>query len=335
MDSAAGGSSPPIMGRMPVTVPYHESSKAFRVELARILPRDELKALHRVSGFRHSLVVVRQLLVLAAAFFVILRFGDRWYAWIPASALIGFVVFAFSVLLHEVVHRTVFSEHQSRWNRILAVLYAIPSGLSASQFTRWHLDHHEWLGTVEHDPKRNRLSPKRVARWYKALYLTPALFRIYFRAAGLEAQGYDLALRRAIRRERFAAIGFHLAVFAALWATMGLALALKLHAIPVFVVFPVAFTINRLGQHYDVDPTDPAKWGTLMKPSRFWDWIFLWSSYHIEHHYFPRVPFYRLPRLRRLLDEFFQARGFRVRTYGGLLYDWFVKNAVPHTDWAA
>ena len=110
---------------------------------------------------------------------------------------------------------------------------------------------------------------------------------------------------------------------------------MKLHAIPVFAVFPVAFTINRLGQHYDVDPTDPAKWGTLMKPSLFWDWIFLWSNYHLEHHYFPRVPFYRLPRLRRLLEGFFHARGFRVRTYGGLLYDWFAKNAVPHTDWAA
>src|SRR5207245_1782295 len=32
-ESAAGGSAAPIMRRMPVTVPYHESSKAFRVEL--------------------------------------------------------------------------------------------------------------------------------------------------------------------------------------------------------------------------------------------------------------------------------------------------------------
>jgi fatty acid desaturase len=231
------------------------------------------------------------------------------------------------------VHRTVFRARASRWNRLLGLAYAVPSGLSASQFTRWHLDHHDWLGTYERDPKRHHLTPKVVRRWYKALYLTPALFPIYFRAARTEAATYEPDLARAIRAERRFAILFHLALLGTLWATLGPALALKLHAIPVFCVFPVAFTVNRLGQHYDVTPEDPAKWGTLMRPSLFWDWIFLWSNYHLEHHYFPRVPFYRLPALRRLLDGYFRERGFRERTYSGLLFDWFVRNRTPHTDW--
>mgnify|MGYP003693698379 CR=1 FL=1 len=66
---------------------------------------------------------------------------------------------------------------------LLGWLYAIPSGISASQFTRWHLDHHAELGSDEDDPKRHHLSPKVNARWYKLLYCTPALFPIYFRAA--------------------------------------------------------------------------------------------------------------------------------------------------------
>ena len=32
----------------------------------------------------------------------------------------------------------------------------------------------------------------------------------------------------------------------------------RVYAVPVFLVFPVAFVLNRLGQHYDIDPTDPA-----------------------------------------------------------------------------
>ena len=59
-------------------------------------------------------------------------------------------------------------------------------------------------------------------------------------------------------------------------------------------MFPVAFTLNRLGQHYDIDPADPAKWSTLVKRSWFWDYAFLFSNYHLEHHYFPGVPFYNL-----------------------------------------
>ena len=54
--------------------------------------------------------------------------------------------------------------------RLLGWLYAVPSGISASQFTRWHLDHHAELGSDEDDPKRHHLSPKINARWFKLLY---------------------------------------------------------------------------------------------------------------------------------------------------------------------
>ena len=74
-----------------------------------------------------------------------------------------------------------------RW---LGLLYAAPSAISASQFKRWHLDHHDELGSATEDPKRAHLSPKRNARWLKFLYLTPALFAIYMRAAKTAAKRY-------------------------------------------------------------------------------------------------------------------------------------------------
>jgi fatty acid desaturase len=317
-----------------MATPWDEAAKAFRADLAQAVSADTLRALHRIRPWRHALVVLRQLALLALAAWVILRFGDLWYAWVPASVVIGFVVFDFTVLVHEVVHEVVVGSRRSRWHDWLGVLYALPSGLSFAQFRRWHLDHHENLGTEDRDPKRHSLTPKIVTRAYKALYFTPALFPIYFRAARREARGYEPALKRRIRIERLAATVLHLAVPAVLWWQFGFAAALKLHLIPVFVVFPVAFTINRLGQHYDVDPTDPAHWGTLIRPSPLlWDRVFLWSNYHLEHHYFPRVPFYNLPALNRHLRPFFEQRGIRPRTYGGLLWDWLVRNRVPHTDW--
>jgi fatty acid desaturase len=105
--------------------------------------------------------------------------------------------------------------------------------------------------------------------------------------------------------------------------------------IPVFFVFPVAFVINRLGQHYDIDPDDPAKWSTLVKPSWFWDHAFLRSNYHLEHHYYPRVPLYNLKTLHRLLRPFYAENRMVARSYGGLLWDYLVLNRTPHTDWAA
>ena len=108
---------------------------------------------------------------------------DRWYLWLPFAFVSGFAIFDFTVLLHEVVHRAVLSGKSEGAYRFIGILYAVPSGISSTQFTRWHLDHHSALGSDLEDPKRHYLSPKINERWFKLLYFTPALFPIYFRAA--------------------------------------------------------------------------------------------------------------------------------------------------------
>jgi len=311
---------------------YSRHAAALRAELGRTLSRDQLRELHARQAWRHLAVAARQFLLLGLATWGLVRFETPWI-WVPLAALQGFTVFNFTVLLHEVVHHAVFERRRAGFERALGHLYAVPSGVSATQFTRWHLDHHTELGSTEDDPKRHHLSPRRNARWYKLLYATPALFPIYFRAARRESATYPEATQRQIRRERLVATAVHLAALASLWWGFGGAAALRAYVIPVFFVFPVAFTLNRLGQHYDIDPSDPAKWGTLMRGHWFWDHVFLNSNYHLEHHYFPGVPFYRLPALQRALADFYRQRGMRWRTYGGLLYGWFVLNKAPHTDW--
>jgi fatty acid desaturase len=313
---------------------YSQRASALRTELARALSRDALRALHAKSAPRHLVIAARQFAILALSTWGLIAVA-RPIVWIPLALVQGFTVFNFTVLLHEVVHHTIFASHRPTAERILGWLYAVPSGISASQFTRWHLDHHAELGSTEDDPKRHHLSPKINARWYKLLYCSPALFPIYFRAARRESRIYPAALQRAIATERRVSIVAHLTALAVIWTAFGGGAALRAYVIPVFFVFPIAFMLNRLGQHYDIDPADPAKWGTLMRGSWFWDFAFLNSNYHLEHHYFPGVPFYRLPGLQRMLAPFYERHGMRWRTYSGLLYDWFVNNRAPHTDWDA
>lgn len=312
---------------------YMRASIDLRANLARALPRETLRDLQRRRPWRHFLVLARMIVVLAASVAGSAIF-DRWYAWLPCAIVSGFTVFGFTVLLHEVVHNAVF-ESSPAANRALGWLYAFPSGLSKTQFTRWHLDHHAQLGDSVADPKRHHLSPKRNARWLKALYPTPALFFIYFRAAAREASTYPPEIRARIRRERLVTVVGQLSIFAALIVFAGGPIAFKVYAVPYFLVFPVAFVLNRLGQHYDIDPSDAAKWSTLMAPSRWWDFVFLWSNYHLEHHYFPSVPFYNLRRLHVLLGPFYAERGMVPTTYRRLLWQWFVLNRAPHTRWTA
>jgi fatty acid desaturase len=300
--------------------------------LSAAVPHGILRELHRKSPGRHFAVTVRQLVLFAAAFALGWQVETLWVR-IPCAVVLGFIVFDGTVLLHEVVHKAVFDGDRPRAYRLLGLLYALPSGISPTQFTRWHLDHHNELGSPTDDPKRAHLSPKRNARWLKLLYATPALFPIYFRAARKETATYPADVQGTIRRERLAAVALHLVVGASIWVFGGFARFVWLYAVPVFVVFPPAFTLNRLGQHYDIVPGEPAKWSTRMVTSRFWEIVYLWSNYHLEHHYFPAVPFYRLGDLNAALTPFFTAEGVRPHTYRELLWNWFVRNRPPHADW--
>jgi beta-carotene hydroxylase len=311
---------------------YSQHTVSLRAELGRSVPRDVLRALHQRSARRHLLVAARQFLVLFLATWALIRFSHP-LVWAPVALVQGFTIFDFTILLHEVVHGLVFARRRSVAERALALAYAIPSGISASQFTRWHLDHHRELGSSESDPKRHHLSPRVNRRWLKLLYCTPALFPIYFRAARRETATYPPELQRRIRIERRVSIGVHLLALGLVWWLAGWAAALRAYVVPVFFVFPVAFTLNRLGQHYDINPEDPAGWTTLVRGHPFWDFAFLNSNYHLEHHYFPGVPFYHLPALQVALVPFYDRRGLRWRTYGQLVWGWLVENRAPHTDW--
>lgn len=311
---------------------YAEHARELRRQLGAELPLEELRALHRRSSWKHALVAAGLIAALALGLAGAILL-EPWWLWIPSALLAGFAIFNFTVLLHEVVHHTVFEQQNARKNRALALLYAVPSGISASQFTRWHLDHHAGLGSYEDDPKRHWLSPKRNARWLKLLYFTPALFFIYFRAARQETSSYPDDLQRRIATERRLTILFHLGILAILWLGAGFDVALRAYIVPVFVVFPIAFALNRLGQHYDIDPSDPAKWSTFVRGSWFWNAVYLCSNFHLEHHYFPSVPLYNLPKLQRLLLPFYAKRGMVSRGYGQLFWRYVVLNRQPHTNW--
>src|SRR5664279_3232268 len=166
------------------------------------------------SGYYHGAIgdlrqrltaAARQLALFAGALALGWHFESLWVR-VPCALVLGFVVFDGTVLLHEVVHKAVFDGDRPRAYRLLGLVYALPSGISPAQFTRWHLDHHAELGSTTDDPKRAHLSPKRNARWLKLLYATPALFPIYFHAARKETATYPETLQRRIRGERLAAI---------------------------------------------------------------------------------------------------------------------------------
>ena len=193
----------------------------------------------------------------------------------------------------------------------------MPSGISATQFTRWHLDHHAELGSDEDDPKRHHLSPKINARWYKLLYCTPALFPIYFRAARREAATYPGRRRGghqagalAVDRRAPRGAGRDLRGGAARRRSC----ARILSRCSSCSRSPSPSTGS--GSTTTSIPPIPAKWTTLVRGHWFWNFAFLNSNFHLEHHYFPGVPFYHLPALQRRSMPFYDAAASRGTATG-------------------
>ncbi len=306
--------------------------------LVLALPQKAVASLHLRELGRHAVVVFR---VVGLGVLCMLALAQaRWpWLWPIAGLWQGSTILAFSILLHEVVHDTVLPPHVRRrapWlPGLLRWAYALPAALSPSQFERWHLDHHAHLGSATQDPKRAYLSPRRNARWLKALYFTPALFFLYSRAASRAVATYPAPIARRIRLERGVAIGIHLALLTALVAWGGWWLALRVQLGPLLLAFPLWFALNRVGQHYDINPADPAHWTTQLRRNHLLEFIMLWSNYHHEHHAFPGVPFYNLTKLHRLMRDCQVSRQNHDRGYRYLLWNWLIRNRAPHTRWTS
>ena len=149
--------------------------EAFKKDLRDAVPHDELKALHRRSGARHLAYAARQFAIIAACSWALWQLSNP-LLWVPLADPAGL-----HVLQHDDAAarggppRGLRQAAAARRARCSGCSTRSTSGISASQFTRWHLDHHDNLGSWEDDPKRRWLSPKRNARWFKLLYCTPAL----------------------------------------------------------------------------------------------------------------------------------------------------------------
>lgn len=311
---------------------YAQHARNVQAELDAHLSRDVKRELHHKQAWRHGLLALRQFTLFAACAVGTIATSHSWF-WIPFAVLQGLTIFNFTVLLHEVLHHGIFNQSRPRFERFLAQLYAIFCGISPTQFTRWHLDHHAELGSMD-DPKRHHLSPKRNKRWLKLLYATPCLFIIYFRAAAKETSTYEPGVQQRIRRERLLAMSAHLTVATLIVLNSDIELLLQLQLIPVFFIFPIAFALNRLGQHYAIDPSDPAQWSTYLRSHPIWNWVFIYSNLHMEHHYYPGVPCYNLPKLQAHLSHFYAKKNMQPMTYGRLIRGWIWDNRAPHSYWA-
>ncbi len=226
------------------------------------------------------------------------------------SAFLGSQLHALTVLQHDCGHRSAFrSASANLWfGRLLAVFVYMPF----TTFTELHRRHHGFLGEADGDPDE----------WFYEggkswLYLRECLFMPRF---------IVLSLTRLpagdVRRRVWAELGAHTAVHAAVVAGLLLLGQTQLlvwgWALPLLWLACVFNPISRGFEHQpmaELPAGDPARrdlrHNTVTVSSRLVGVLWANIGFHVEHHMYPRVPFYRLPALHALFD----GKAYRVALY--------------------
>lgn len=282
----------------------------------------ELKELSVLQPWRTVAALAMDWLVIAAAIAVSVYFGGIWL-YLAAVALIAGRMHAFGVLMHEAAHfRFLKNRRAAEW--IMDVFAAWPIMATVDGYRQNHLAHHQHTNT-EKDPD-----------WIAKLGTATFTFPQKVRFMVLNLLGYLVAVSsiRDIRHLRaritknlkptlgykLARVGFYLAVLAVV-GMLGIWKGFVLYwVVPFLTLFFLFVYVRSVAEHFGSMNYDDELGSTRTVFPYFWErWFFAPHNihYHLEHHLFPGVPFYNLPKLHALLmrDPAYRARAHMTRGY--------------------
>jgi fatty acid desaturase len=229
---------------------------------------------------------------------------------LPGILASGVIVHALGVLMHDSAHDTL-SRHR-RVNRWLGVACTLPVFLSRSAYRAYHLPHHRHqrdgcdIDEFENITRRPALLKVVLVFWtlvggyYYLLHIPVHAWRL--------GDGED---RRHILEEYLLAA----ALYAALFLLVPLPILVQVWLLPFVVTLKMA-ELRGWSEHLFTPGDRPERAARTITSNRVVSALILNLNYHLDHHLFPGVPWYHLPRVHALLEDELRRSGAPVsRSY--------------------
>ena len=219
----------------------------------------------------------------------------------PTVALNALAFYMLFTVMHDSVHRTA---HRSRLvNATLGGLSAFTLTVTLPLFRAVHYEHHSHTNDPERDPD---LGVSRRPRWLLLFWCLGLIveYRIQFYGRRLWRNKADLA--GAIAMEVLLVVTL---LASLVTGTFSLVATLWFAPALLAIVF-LALTFDFL-PHYPYDSR--ARFlDTRIYPSRFLNALLLGQNYHLIHHLWTTIPWYRYQRVFRAIRPELEARGSRI-----------------------
>jgi fatty acid desaturase len=275
-------------------------------ELMRVRPINTLVALLFVGMW-----VASGVLILAV---------PGWPAHLAGYLVIAFAIHGMANLLHEAIHGNLFR------NRTLDYWMGLLSGAASLQgvtaYKAMHLPHH-WYNRTERDPGElmNLSKNGKLLSLVFYLWIFVGMFFVILTMPFASMPWAQPRERRLIAVE-YCGI---LAVIAGL-VLLGLRFSflgavVELWGIPLLLAGFIG-NVRGWAEHMLTLPGHVLTQSRTVTSNRLVSFLFLNANYHLEHHLFPGMPWYNLPKLHALLQEDYRAVGtFTYKSYVRFMCD--------------
>ena len=278
--------------------------------------RDAIRKLHRLED-RHNTRILIFFALWGAAVYAALTlkaFGAQALSCLAiVCALVGF-----SVLLHEASHRLLFK--RPTLNYWLGLLCGLPVLLSVSGFRTNHLAHHERrssMGDADDVGANFRDSTGSTLFYYLSILIRAYGFLAYLPLIGLTQGNWKM---RAKALSEYALMAACCAVAFRLFPTDAV---LKLWIIPLLISAHLT-EFRAVAEHGLTTRGNTFTATRTVVSNRAVSFVMCNINYHLEHHLFPAVPWYNLPKVNRLLQDEYRRVGCSVYpSYTEFFIDFF------------
>ncbi|MEA5581224.1 fatty acid desaturase [Nodularia harveyana UHCC-0300] len=209
--------------------------------------------------------------------------------------LVTLAMNAMFLLIHEGVHGILFPQ---KWlNYLAATVMGIAGFISFSAYRVTHLRHHEHLGDENDPDDYHNYTDNHKLIWllhYNRLLWATILYLIFVPS---------LAWRYGNNQERIKIVSeylFLILTYIIIWQFVPLQLFFITWVVP-FILTNFAINIRGLTQHGITDATDPFLASRSIETHPIIQFLLVHENFHLEHHLFPSVPSYNLPKLHKLV----------------------------------
>ncbi len=269
----------------------------------------DLKPLFKTHAWRHALDMLFDWTIIGLTIYACIQYFHP-LLYLLAVVIIGARMHALAILMHDATHFRFLKNR--KWNDLLSNwLIMFPIFTSIETYRDNHLRHHRHLNT-DHDPdwiaklgKREFSFPQSKREFiltvlsYFALYqgIKDAIW--FLKRFGRPQKGGGPKIKQPKGR-----LIFYVLLFTGLTLVGGWSYYLLLWVVPYLSTFFMFQYIRSVAEHFGELAYDHLLTSTRSVKTNWLERFFISPhhvGYHLEHHLYPGVPYYNLPKLHDLL----------------------------------